>query len=210
MAVVVLLGVGFYGSGSAAATTGLASGSVGAKAILVANAKLQLSWQAAFARAVLCNWLVCVAVWVAAASKTVTGKIIACSLPVMAFVASGFEHSIANMFFVPMGMIAAKVPAVMELAAKTLVTPDGALTLEAAKAGLGSTLTWANFVVSNLIPVTLGNIAGGAGLVAAAYWFAYLEKAPELRPVKEGEPVLVFPNLQALYTTSSWGDMSDL
>ena len=133
---------------------------VGAKALAIANGKVNLAWGAAFARAIGCNWLVCLAVWLAVASKDVVGKIFAIYFPIMAFVASGFEHSIANMYFIPMGIL---------LKTNADVVAAAGLTDKLAN------LTWGGFFVSNLIPVTLGNIVGGALFVSALYWAVYLK-----------------------------------
>jgi hypothetical protein len=109
----------------------------------------------AWVRGVLCNWLVCLAVFMATAARDVTGKMLACYAPIMAFVASGFEHSVANMYFIPAGLFI-----------------DRALDMHTAG------LTWGNFVVGNLVPVTLGNIVGGAVFVAFAYWYVHLKREP--------------------------------
>ncbi|GAB4113174.1 MAG: formate/nitrite transporter family protein [Candidatus Caldatribacteriota bacterium] len=131
----------------------------GAKALAIANGKVNLGWGAAFARAILCNWLVCMAVWMSAAAKDIVGKIFAIYFPIMAFVASGFEHSVANMYFVPMGLILKSNSSVVEAAGLV---------------GKLSNLTWGGFIGKNLIPVTLGNIIGGAFFVATLYWMVYL------------------------------------
>lgn len=133
---------------------------VGAYALTVANTKVNLSFLSAFARGILCNWLVCLAVWMALASRDIVGKIFAIFFPIMAFVASGFEHSIANMYFIPMGIFLKGVPAVVEAAGNPDLT----------------NLTWYGFFGKNLIPVTLGNIVGGAGFVATLYWLVYVKK----------------------------------
>lgn len=112
-------------------------------------AKTSLTWGAAFWRAVGCNWLVCLAVWMAISSEDIAGKILAIWFPIMAFVALGFEHSVANMFFIP---------------AAIFVTGK---------------VTWGAFLVNNLIPVTLGNIVGGAFFVGGLYWWIYLRKKKE-------------------------------
>jgi len=133
---------------------------VGAKALSIANGKVNLSWGAAFSRAILCNWLVCLAVWLAIAAKDVTGKILAIYFPIMAFVASGFEHSIANMYFVPMGL---------------LLKGNADVVAAAGLADKLANLTWGGFIANNLIPVTLGNIIGGAFFVSTLYWAVYLK-----------------------------------
>ena len=109
-------------------------------------------------RGILCNWLVCLAVWIAASAEDTTGKILAMIFPVSAFVAMGFEHSVANMFMIPFGMMIGGDPALV------------------AKAGVDmANMNVAGFV-GNLIPVTIGNIIGGALFVATAYWYVYLRK----------------------------------
>ena len=117
------------------------------KATSVATAKVGLAWDQAFIRAIGCNWLVCLAVWLANASDDVIGKIFGIWFPIMAFVTIGFEHSVANMFFIPLGMF---------------LGAEG--------------VTWSTIIVNNLIPVTLGNIVGGAIFVACIYWFTYLKE----------------------------------
>jgi len=130
-----------------------ASGAVGQKAIAIATAKVNLPFGEAFFRGIGCNWLVCLAVWMAISAKQIGGKILAIFFPIMAFVALGYEHSVANMYFVPMGLLLknSSVAAGMDL----------------------SSLTWARFLIANLIPVTLGNIIGGAIFVGSTYWWVY-------------------------------------
>ncbi len=132
---------------------------VGAKALTVGAGKTSLPFLVAFTRAVLCNVLVCLAVWLTAATRSVTDKILAIVFPITAFVAMGFEHSIANMFFIPYAIWLKGSDAVV--AAANLAPAK----LEA--------LNWMGFV-ENLIPVTLGNIVGGAVLVGFTYWVVYL------------------------------------
>ncbi len=132
---------------------------VGLNALKIANSKVNLTFMEAFTRGILCNWLVCLAVWIAIASREVVGKIFAILFPVMAFVALGFEHSVANMYFIPLGIL---------LKSSSLVI-DPALDL--------SGLTWRSFFVNNLLPVTLGNIIGGAFFVGLLYWVVYVKDA---------------------------------
>ncbi|MEO0250463.1 MAG: formate/nitrite transporter family protein [candidate division WOR-3 bacterium] len=134
---------------------------VGLYAMNIANAKVNLSFLEAFARGIGCNWLVCLAVWMAIASRDVIGKIFAIFFPITAFVASGFEHSVANMYFIPFGIFMAATPSVVQAAGSPIDI---------------SALNWYGFFVKNLIPVTLGNIVGGAGFVAGLYWLAYMGK----------------------------------
>ena len=139
-------------------------GAVGVAALSTANAKSGLDFVQAIALGVLCNALVCLAVWMTFSARTTTDRILAVVPPITAFVAAGFEHSIANMYFIPIGLfIKAGAPASFwETTGKS--------------AADYANLTWGNFFVNNLIPVTLGNIIGGAVLVGAVYWFVYLRK----------------------------------
>lgn len=130
---------------------------VGTKALLIANSKVNLSFLEALCRGIACNWLVCLAVWLALAGKDIVSKILGIYFPIMAFVASGFEHSIANMYFIPMGMFLKGVPEVM--------TAVGNISVQ--------NLTWYGFLVKNLVPVTIGNIIGGAFFTGTLYWFTY-------------------------------------
>jgi len=129
---------------------------VGVFAMKIANAKVELPFWQAFFRAIGCNWLVCLAVWMAISARNTVGKVWAIFFPIMAFVASGFEHSIANMFFIPMGIFLKSVG----LAGVTA----------------SSNLNLYGFLVTNEIPVTLGNIVGGAFFVATLYWSVYVRK----------------------------------
>ncbi len=136
---------------------------VGAKALSIAATKSTLPWVVAFARGTLCNVLVALAVWLCFGARTLADKLLAIPLPIAAFVASGFEHSIANMYFIPAGMLLKNDPAVVGAAVAALgKTPDL------------SGLTLYGFIFNNLIPVTLGNILGGAVLVGLVYWTIYL------------------------------------
>jgi formate transporter len=137
----------------------MADGAVGAKAILIANAKVNLSWTEAFSRGILCNILVCLAVWLCFAGRSVVDKIVAIIFPITAFVAMGFEHSVANMYFIPAGLMAMQQA---DLVAMTGGNVDLA------------NLTISGFLLTNLLPVTLGNILGGSVFVALFYWFIYL------------------------------------
>lgn len=133
---------------------------VGATALRVADAKTELGFGEAFARGILCNALVCLAVWLAYSGRSNTDKILGVAFPITAFVASGYEHSIANMYFIPMGLLVKEDAAVR--AASGLSPSDL------------SDLNVGSFLVDNLVPVTLGNIVGGALLVGLVYWGIYL------------------------------------
>jgi formate/nitrite transporter len=136
-------------------------GALGAAAVKVAYNKVALSFGEALWRGIGCNWLVCLAVWMALAARQTIGKIFAIFFPIMAFVAIGFEHSVANMYFIPAGILLMNETVINSLLGMDL-----------------SMLGWANFLWRNLFPVTIGNIIGGGVFVGMSYWGAYL------RPVK--------------------------
>jgi formate transporter len=121
----------------------LAQGAIGAQYIQIATAKVSMSFAEAFFKGVLCNLLVCLAVWLAMAGRSVTDRVLAIVFPISAFVAAGFEHSVANMYFIPLGML------------------------------LGADDVDMLALLRNLVPVTLGNIAGGSLMVAAVYHLIY-------------------------------------
>ncbi len=150
---------------------------VGAKALLTANAKVNLTWTAALIRGILCNWLVCLAVWLASGSKDGVSKILCIVFPITAFVACGYEHSVANMYFIPAGIFLKSQPAALAAVAPAL----GAVDANGALAALSS-LNWSSFVVKNLIPVTIGNIIGGAFFVATFYWSVFLRPETKKKP----------------------------
>jgi formate transporter len=138
------------------------SGAVGAAALATANAKVQLGFTQAIALGIMCNALVCMAVWLSYSARSTTDRILAIIPPISAFVAAGFEHSIANMYFIPIALFI------------KAWAPDTFWTLiDKTPADFGA-LTWNNFFVVNLLPVTIGNIIGGAVLVGAVYWLVYL------------------------------------
>ncbi len=133
---------------------------VGAAALSTADAKVGLSFGEAVARGILCNALVNLAVWLCFSARSNVDKVVAIVPPIAGFVAAGFEHSIANMYFIPLGILLRDRPAVVEASG---LSPDAL-----------ADLTWTGFLWSNLLPVTLGNIIGGGLLVAAVYWLVYL------------------------------------
>ena len=138
---------------------------VGGKALLIANTKVNMSFLEAFTRGILCNVLVCLAIWLAFSGRSTIDKIVAVIFPITAFVASGFEHSVANMYFIPMGIALKGQPDVLAAAQGMVGQPIM----------LGN-LTIAGFFVKNLLPVTLGNIIGGSLLVGVIYWSVYLRQ----------------------------------
>jgi formate transporter len=141
---------------------GFGGGAVGAAALATAQAKLQLAPLQAVALGILCNALVCLAVWLAYSARSTTDRILAVVPPIAAFVAAGFEHSVANMYFVPLAIF----------------VRAGAGAGFWSDLGLGAAafpeLTWPTFLVANLLPVTIGNVIGGTVLVGAVYTFVYL------------------------------------
>jgi formate/nitrite transporter len=133
-------------------------------AVKIANAKVNLSWGEAFLRGIGCNWLVALAVWMAYSADDIIGKIFAIWWPIMGFVAMGFEHSVANMFFIPLGIYVGQDPIYINFVNSAEGVLLSAPTLKA---------DWFTFIVNNLIPVTLGNIIGAGIFVAAIYWYVY-------------------------------------
>ena len=144
-------------------------GAVGLTALQIATAKSILNPVQAFFLGMMCNALVCIAVWLTFSARTTTDKILAIIFPISAFVAAGFEHSVANMYFIPMGLLIKQFAPAAFWASDALAKATPAVTVAAF-----SQLTWGNFFLNNLIPVTLGNIVGGAGMVGLIYWFVYL------------------------------------
>ena len=112
----------------------------------------------------MCNALVCLAVWMCYSARTTVDRVLTIVPPIAAFVAAGFEHSIANAYFIPMGLFI-KAGA-----------PEHFWTSIGRTADYFAALTWENFLVGNLLPVTIGNMIGGSIMVAAVYWFVYLRK----------------------------------
>jgi formate transporter len=148
-------------------------GRAGDLATAIASAKTSIPFGEAVARGILCNALVCLAVWLTYSARTTTDRILAVVPPIAAFVAAGFEHSVANMYFIPLGIF---------------------------EGGAGAP-SWGAFAES-LVPVTIGNVIGGAALVAAVYWVVYLRPRgdastaapgaggrPELDGVAEADPI---------------------
>ncbi len=141
-------------------------GLLGAFTIKVAMGKLGMSFGVAFISGILCNFFVCIAVLMAAAAKDIAGKVWAIFFPIMAFVVSGYEHCVANMYYIPAGIFAA----------------SNAAYVEAAQTAYGYTaeqlaaLNWSNFFIKNLVPVTLGNIVGGMVFVGLPLYLIHKEK----------------------------------
>jgi formate/nitrite transporter len=148
------LGAGLLALAVAGADLGAMNGGrLAQQALKVAAAKAALPWDVALLRGVLCNVLVCLAVWMAAAGRSVVDKAVAVVPPVTAFVALGLEHSVANFFFFPLAL---------------LLEPGAAAGLPAP--GMGA-------ILENLLPVIAGNLVGGSVLVAGVYWVVYRRQA---------------------------------
>lgn len=133
-------------------TFSMFNGQMAEAAVATAAMKCNLSFGDAFLRGIMCNILVCIAVWMGFAAKDAGGKVLAIFLPIMIFVICGYEHSVANMYYIPAGLLSLK---------------EYGLSAEG--------LTWARFLINNEIPVTLGNIVGG-GFVGLMYWAVYLRE----------------------------------
>jgi formate transporter len=135
---------------------------VGVTALNIGLGKVNLEFSQALILGILCNALVCMAVWLSYSARTVIGRIAAIIFPISAFVAAGFEHCVANMYFIPYAIfIKAEAPLKFWQAAGLDATSYQAL-------------TWGRFFLNNLIPVTIGNIIGGVFFVALVYWIIYL------------------------------------
>lgn len=141
----------------------LDNGNVGATALAIGKAKVELPFVRAFFMGVLCNVLVCLAVWLCYGARSTTDKLLAVLFPITAFVAAGFEHSVANMYFVPEALL------ILWFAPDSFWAASG---LD--PAAFAGVTPWG--LVRNLVPVTLGNMVGGGVLVGLVYWFVYLRR----------------------------------
>lgn len=133
-------------------------GAVAGVMLQIAEAKCSLSWTEAIASGIGCNLLVCLAIWMCLSARSVADKVFATLFPITAFVATGMEHCVANMYFIPVGLLVKH--GLKELPGEHLYDH----------------ITVENFLVNNLVPVTVGNIIGGAILVGLVYWFIYLRR----------------------------------
>lgn len=155
----VFIALLIYLSGQLDYTEGL----LGAYTIKVASVKSSLSFTQALSSGILCNLLVCLAVWMSYAAKDIAGKTLVIFFPIWLFIASGYEHSVANMYYLSAGLMAKSNPEFINQAGAELgLTPENI-----------NNLTIMNAFTENLIPVTLGNLIGGALFVGAWYWWAY-------------------------------------
>ena len=138
-------------------------GLLGGMTIRIAAGKTALAFHSAVILGILCNWLVCLAVWASWSAKDVPGKVMTIFFIICLFVTSGFEHSIANMYYIPAGILAKQNP---DWVAHANVTAERL-----------ANLNWTTFFTKNLLPVTIGNIIGGVCFVGALYWVAFKKKA---------------------------------
>ncbi len=143
-----------------------AGGRLGLNYLQIAQGKMHHDFGAAILLGIGCNILVCSAIWMTFSAKTLTDKAVACVLPVAMFVAAGFEHCVANMFQIPMALF------IKDFADPTFFAGLGVQAADFAD------LSWSGFFLDNLLPVTLGNIIGGAGFVGVVYWWTYLRHEP--------------------------------
>ena len=149
-----------------------AQGGWGAVVLDVSLTKVNHDFLTAFVLGILCNLMVCLAIWAAYSGRTTVDKVVAVTMPIALFVATGFEHSVANMFLVPLGIL------IRSFAGGDFWATSG---LDSAAYG---DLTWANFLIDNLLPVTLGNIVGGGVMIGVLYWtiFHFLDKPGKTMP----------------------------
>ncbi len=156
----------------------MGGGTLGLNALTIANNKSGLDFLQALILGIFCNALVCLAVWLCMSARTTTDRVLAIIPPITAFVAAGFEHSIANMYFIPVGLFI-----------KSGANADFWTAIGKTAADFPN-LTWSNFFIANLIPVTIGNIIGGAVMVGLVYWSIYLRRTtqpaskPTMKPVE--------------------------
>jgi formate transporter len=143
------------------------SGVIGLNVLNTADAKASLGFVQAIVLGILCNALVCLAVWLTYSARTTTDKILAILFPITAFVAAGFEHSVANMYFIPVGLFV-----------KSGASAEFWTQIGKTAADYGH-LTWQAFLINNLIPVSIGNIIGGTMLVGVIYWRIYSRRSQD-------------------------------
>ena len=149
-----------------------AKGGWGAVVLDVSLEKVHHDFLTAFVLGILCNLMVCLAIWAAYSGRTTVDKVVAVTMPIALFVAAGFEHSVANMFMVPLGIL------IKDFAGTDFWTSSGL------DASAYADLTWTNFLTDNLLPVTLGNIVGGGVMIGVLYWtiFHFLDKPGKPMP----------------------------
>jgi formate transporter len=149
---------------------------LGGITIKIAAYKVGLSFMQAFYLGIMCNWLVCLAVWMATGAKDIVGKLMAIFFPIWLFITSGFEHSVANMYYISAGIMAKGTRDWVDAAMALGVTPEKL-----------ANLNWGSFFAKNLLPVTLGNIVGGGIFVGVVYWYVYIKKEHANKTAKKSE-----------------------
>ena len=142
----------------------LAHGAIWLNALIIGSDKCSKPFVDLLALGIMCNALVCLAIWLCMGARSTTDKILSILFPITAFVAAGFEHCVANMYFIPVAIFV-----------RNWAPPDFWIITGQASFDFPS-LTWQNFFFGNLVPVTIGNIIGGSLLVGLVYWFAYRRK----------------------------------
>lgn len=142
------------------------NGAVGLNILNIANSKCNLEFFPAVASGIVCNILVCLAVWLCFSARSVSDKILCIIFPISAFVAAGTEHCVANMYFVPIAWFV-----------KNFAGPDFWQSIQSSSSDYSS-ITWTHFMTGNLLPVTIGNLIGGSLMVGLVFWFVYLRKQP--------------------------------
>lgn len=150
----VLIAFMIYYSGGLNAGNGL----LGAMTVKIAAGKVNMGFGQALVSGIMCNWLVCMAVWISTGAQTTIGKMFSIFFPIWLFVTAGFEHSVANMFFIPAGIFASG--------------NDMFVSLSGVSLDVLSNLGWSGMLINNLLPVTIGNIIGGSVCVAMGYYAA--------------------------------------
>jgi formate transporter len=148
----------------------MGNGATGRHILEIASSKCELSFSQALALGILCNTLVCLAIWMSFSTRSIQGKVLAIVFPITAFVAAGFEHSVANMYFIPVGLL------VKGMAGHDFWILAGTYPMQY------ESLSWRNFMVSNLLPVSIGNIIGGSVFIGLLYWYIYLDPA-KIKPI---------------------------
>jgi formate/nitrite transporter len=141
-------------------------GHLGAYIIKTAICKTTLTFESAFILGIMCNILVCAAVWISWGAKDIASKVLGLFVPIWIFITSGYEHCVANMYYIVQGLFAKDNEHYVEVLKETYAYTNKDL----------ANLTWGNFVTKNLIPVTLGNIVGGLLFIGVIYWLIYMKK----------------------------------
>lgn len=143
---------------------------LGAKIVLAANDKVNLTFGVAFCRGVLCNTLVCLGIWLCYSGRSNLDKILALLWPISCLIACGFEHCVVNMWLIPMALVLKGNSSVLEAIAR----------IQGGPADLSHLTFFKGFLIDNLVPVVIGNLFGGIILIAGVYWFVYLRPSKKI------------------------------